>query len=712
MMRKLIKWNKMPAPDLNQSFDTAKSRINSIKTFVDTSKSVKEAKKSAGNSESKSTAAIASPLDKVADQQKRYQRNPPTSFDQLIDLIGLTSGSGSFTSRYLRKKLLEATLKAEPQVKKIIQEEALKVLGCAQEQTYKGYSLDNLKINPLETLPASDGIYLPLNWLDFGGILKIPNNSVVGKIIYEHEPVSVADGVYRPYKGPATFPMLKEMNLRLNTQTTYKQDYGKYYQGVSNQPSFDFQFKRENKYGVNQDCYRIALINRVDVYGSGSTSSTTVSNTFNRIEEFLQDYYKTVKLYDAPLFAGVLLNLLSNSINIELKAGYDEISLSTQFELILQRILGLCFDSRREIDVSGVAKVAELDGVDNTFFEPTDIDLRTIENRANNIQNKVIEFVDCDNLKLPVNYQTINEELVKFRESLSGLSLDNQVKGIEGILDTLTSNPDWKVLIPNNVEVKASFDKDVLKKIPLALASASLNPKVLLPIFMLLGQVEQDAYGLFGNYVTSANTYIQSGNTQLGKVNNIINNSVDFLKVFQEFNIQVVSKIGAIYLKVLYEILKKDIINLLTSVIQDISKSASAKKATTILRLVNLLLVVAQLVDDYRRCKSLVEDIIRLLNLIFQLSGAKGIPLPLLLLADLLPGTSPERSTINTIEFLQSVGIPTGTLPDGSPNVMNIFNFMMHKGADKEQAENGKISGVGKVLPVVGGLVKISGVPR
>jgi hypothetical protein len=101
-----------------------------------------------------------------------------------------------------------------------------------------------------------------------------------------------------------------------------------------------------------------------------------------------------------------------------------------------------------------------------------------------------------------------------------------------------------------------------------------------------------------------------------------------------------------------------------------------------------------------------------LLNLIFQLSGAKGIPLPLLLLADLLPGTSPERSTINTIEFLQSVGIPTGTLPDGSPNVMNIFNFMMHKGADKEQAENGKISGVGKVLPVVGGLVKISGVPR
>ena len=59
------------------------------------------------------------------------------------------------------------------------------------------------------------------------------------------------------------------------------------------------------------------------------------------------------------------------------------------------------------------------------------------------------------------------------------------------------------------------------------------------------------------------------------------------------------------------------------------------------------------------------------------------------MLADFLPGTSPERSTINTIEELQKLGIPTGTLPDGSPNLMLLFNLSANKGADKEQAENG-----------------------
>ena len=69
-----------------------------------------------------------------------------------------------------------------------------------------------------------------------------------------------------------------------------------------------------------------------------------------------------------------------------------------------------------------------------------------------------------------------------------------------------------------------------------------------------------------------------------------------------------------------------------------------------------------------------------------------------MLLAAFLPGTSPERSTINTIEFLQGVGIPTGVLPDGSPNLMGIYNLMTHKGADKENSENGNAQ-TGVVTP-------------
>jgi hypothetical protein len=80
-----------------------------------------------------------------------------------------------------------------------------------------------------------------------------------------------------------------------------------------------------------------------------------------------------------------------------------------------------------------------------------------------------------------------------------------------------------------------------------------------------------------------------------------------------------------------------------------------------------------------------------------------------MLASKFLPGTSPERSFINTIEILQSQGIPTGTLPDGSPNLMLLYNLATHRGADKENAENGKIEAYGVVPPVTGGLVTIFG---
>lgn len=711
MMKKIIKWDNMPTPDLNQSFETSKSRLNSIKTYIETSNSIKDAKKSAGNSESKSTFNLAASLDSIADQQKRYQRNPPNSFNQILDLISLTRGSGLSTTDYLRKKLLEASVKAEPEIKRIISEESIKALGCSQQQAFKGFSSSGLTLNPLSTLPQSQGIYVPLQSLDFGGILKIPADGVVGKIIYEYtgDTIDVSNGIYKPYKGNEPFPMLKEMYLRMGSTSasqSYKQEYNRFYQGTSDQGLFDFQFTRTNGFGVTQDCFRIALLDKISI---NNLSTSGLTQNANKIGEFISDYYSTIDIYDPVLFAGVLVNLLVGSLSIEAKLGYDDVAEASKFELILQRILGLCFDKRREIDVSGVSKVAELDGVDDSFYELTEVDLRNIELRASNIQNGVVEFIDCDNVKLPVDYQTINNELVKFRDIVTKQTVEGKVASIEGILNTITDNPDWKNLLPSSVDIKGAFNKEVLNKIPIALASSVLTPKVLFPIFTMWQVVKGEGIGLYNQAVTSANTFIQSANTITGKVNNIINNQTDFLKVFQEFNIQVVSKIGAIYLKVLYDILKKDIINLITVVIEDVAKSQATKYYTTILRLVNILLTVSQLVDDYRRCKSLVDDILRLLNQIFQVAGFT-IPLPLLTLAGLLPGISAERASINALELLQSVGIPTGPLPDGSPNIMNVFNFMGNQGFVQEQAQNGKTQVSVLVPPVAGGLCQGFGV--
>lgn len=696
----------MPTPDLNQGQIEVKNKISAIKNFAQVSNSEKKLKRSAGNSESQGIPDIASSLDNASKDQKRYLKPPPNSFDQVLEMIGLTSGNGSETLKYLKKKLLLTATKIEPEIKKIITKNAIKALGCSQEQTFQGFTSTFLELNPLSTLPVGQGIYVPIESMDISGMLKTTTDSKIGKVVYEKPNPNVIENVYKPYKGKVPFPMNKEFNNRLQgtfVTNSFNGEYGKYYQGVSNQDLFDFQYSPTNQFGVDQACFKVALISKVD------PTLTVTGGTVNKVIDFLEDYYGTIKLFDTTDFTAVIMNALSGAINIKANLTSDEISKQSQFMLILQRILGLCFDSRREIDVSGVSKIAELDGVDESFFELTEIDLRNIDVQISNIQNGVMELVDCDNVKLPVDYETIIDGLIDLRET-ENLSPALEVNKIIAISDSLVQNPDWKVLLPTNLNFQV-FDEDFIKKIPLSVAGAVLSPKVLFPIFVLMQSLEADATNAYNSAVTSANTFTQSGNTIGNSVNNLINSNVDFLKTFKKFNIEMVAEIGAIFVTELFNILKKDLINLMKPIIADIGSEALKAKLQMIERLITIALIINQIVigvKDYKKCKSLIDDILIILNLISSLAppGSK-IPKVLLLLANFLPGTSASRASINTIEELQKLGIPTGTLPDGSPNLMLLFNLASNKGTKKESAQNGKIQAIG--ISADGKPVRISG---
>jgi hypothetical protein len=146
----------------------------------------------------------------------------------------------------------------------------------------------------------------------------------------------------------------------------------------------------------------------------------------------------------------------------------------------------------------------------------------------------------------------------------------------------------------------------------------------------------------------------------------------------------------------------------MASIIVDLEKSRVTKKYAIILRLVGLAIAIAQLIKDYKQCKSLLNDILAILTLIRTIKVKKdGIPKFLLALTPQLPGFSPQRAFINVIEELQSLGLPTGALPDGSPNLMLLYNLATHKGSDKEKSENGKVDAYG--ISPTAGLVQIFG---
>lgn len=678
--------------DLNSTQQSIKSKLDAFKTFTDVSRSEKSLLGKLADSSSESISQTASQLNKIKDQQKRFQRDPQNSMDQLLGFLGQTQGNGSGTMRYLRKKILEAAAKIEPKLSGILKEETIKALGCSVEQTYNGVSATNLELQPLPLRPPQQGIYIPVGSLDFFSNLKQSPTTPFGKIYYE-KPEPSASPTFRPYGGNVPFPMNKQLFGLMtadNSNRSFSQINGKNYLGKSGQNLFDIQYTKTNNFGVTGDYYRVILIDREDGQG----------NLTNNVGEFISDYYSTIKLVDTVDIGAQLVNLLSGAINIQAQVGYGALDNQSRFSLIAARILGLCFDDRREIDVSGVAKVAELDGVDDSFFELNEIDLRNIEVEISNIQNGVMEFQDCDNIKLPVDSSVLVDELIEFRDTESGETVENQVAILEQIIDSISENPDWSLNGPTNLNVKVSIDKNVIKKIPLAVAAGVLTPKNLLPLYTLLSVVQSGATYTYNQAVTSANTLINSANTignagsSVGQSgSNIVNDGADFLKKYKTFSIQVISKINAEFLKVLYEILKKDIVNLVSIIIADAVKSKIFKKYAIILRLVQIALIISQLINDYRRCKSLLDNILLLLNLVGQFVRRPGneIPLPLLTLASLLPGTSPERTTTNAIEGLQSLGIPTGTLPDGSPNLMLLYNLVSNKAIEKEEAENGKI---------------------
>jgi hypothetical protein len=696
--------------DLTSGEQRVNSRISALKAAVETLKAEKDLSKSVANSFAESKNFTTSQLDKVKDLQKRYQRNPPNSLDQLIGYIFQTKGQGSETLKYLRKKLLEVATTLEPKAAAILKEESIKALGCSQEQTYKGVSPSLLQLQPLSTIPQgpNDGfLYIPVQSIDFLENLKNAPDTKIGKVYYE-KPEPSADPKFKPFGGIDYYPMNKQLYQLMepsNSGRSLSQILGKNYQGKSGQNLFDVQYTTTNGLGITGNFYRVALIDREN--NAGLTS--------NKVGEFISDYYSTITINDPVDIGAQLVNIISGAIDIEAKTGSGQIDNQSRYGIILQRILGLCFDNRREIDVSGIAKIAELDGVDESFFEFNEIDLRNIDIQISNIKNGVMEFEDCDNIKLPVDATNLVDQLIAFRD-LTGATVEEKVGVLEQILDSIVENPEWKVYGINNLNLDVSVNNKILKTLPLAVVANILSPKVLLPIFSVMAITQSAATFTYNQAVTSANTYINSANTIINSGNtmateigregsNIITSGTDFTKKWKQFMISMVTKINAEFLKTLYDILKRDILNLISIIIKDVENSKRLKNYAIILRLIELVLIVSQLVNDFARCKDLTKNILLLLNSINGISN-NAIPLALLPAAAILPGFSPQRANINFLEKLQALGIPTGVLPDGSPNLMNLYNLLTNRAIDEERAANEKveivltspISGVGKAI--------------
>jgi hypothetical protein len=685
------------SPDLSEGYKSIQSQIGAFNAYTEATTAQKEVSSTQGNSNAQGTNEFAQQLNSVAEGQKAFQRNIPTSYDQLLTLIKSSSNANSQTqggietTKELRKILLDAVFKMEPYVAKVISEEAFKVLGCSQEQTYPAVSQTVLNSLPsLSTLPANESIYVNLEEIDFFGTLKVKPQSLVGRIYYETTGFTQLSP-YINYSGPKKFPMNYELRNRTQFQNqTFKYEYALPYYGKSNTNLWDFEYVKQNDIGATGDYIRVFLLQRPNKDGQFPTpqQSSTLKYSGNTIVDSLSDYYGSIKTFDSRVFAANLINLLTGSLSADLTS--TQVEDQSKFFLILNRIFGLCESGPKEIDVAGTSKISEYDNVGDEFFNFNEVDNNNINQFVNDALNGTVTFVECNNLNVPVNNQAILEELTQLNDDLP---VNEQVDLLEGILDSIVDN--WEETFPG-VGLSAAWLQNILKKLPIALLASIFTPKVLLPIFTFKSVIENQVLGFANELIQSGNTILVSGNSAISSantINNIINSQiasgVDFARKFKKFVFGVVSRVAEYFLEILFEQLKRNLLRIVKIILKDIYRTTKDKRVLIIQSLLEAGEFIVQTVVNYRECKSLVGAIQKILKLINkQIPGNTGINKALIGFAGALPGFSPERAAINAAEELQGFGVRTGPTPDGQPNKMIFYQIATQKGLSKEDAMN------------------------
>jgi hypothetical protein len=612
----------MASLDLGVDYKKIQDKVTATRNYNELKSQYDDTRKQAGDAFEQKKAAVTGQLGKIKEQTKRYQKEIKNQFEQLLDINNTTGGKGSNSTKYIKRLLITALKNVEPKLSQIALEESINAVGCDQQQEYNGGATYFIKVKSVDLL----------------NILTL-DPKTEGKPLYEKKPILIQD---------YPFSMNKELYQLIQTGQSYSADNGQQYIGQSGQDLFNIQYVDQNLAGETGPWFRVDLANRV--------------NGVNKVGTFLADYYKTIKITEPTNMMASIMESLSGVVSMSVGAGVGQVENQSKFDVLIQRILGLCFDNRSEIDVSGIAKVPELDGVDDTFFEFTEIDLRKIEQRVTNIKNKVIELEECDNILLPVDFPAVITQI-------NNLNLiDNNsdfINAADNLTQVLADNPQWGAGIQTNAQ--AALNLNFIKLIAQGIASAFLTPKVLLPIYVMLKAIGQET--------TDA-----------------IKGLVDFVKQFKRFAINFISKIGAIFVQELFELIKKDILALIQRVLTDIIKEKINKRISMILKLIQLLLIVASFISDWRKCKSVVDELLALLDLITSSLGfGNQIPLPLLFASQLLDGYSESRAFVGAIEELQKIGIPTGALPDGSPNLDVLGKFGQMKAMAKEDGDNGKV---------------------
>jgi|688.fasta_scaffold30210_6 hypothetical protein len=636
--------------DIRDDVKTVSDQITTYQQYREFKESYDDLKKVAGDNYEDNKKFLSEVLNKV-DRKKRKQDSTCTPFlEHLIKQLKKLDGSGDDTNKFVKKLYINALKDTKKGLVELLVKLAKEFLNCGDNQTYQ----------------VNSTFYVPVDQIDLFGMLQKSPTDEIGKFFYEPKeedyPLYLSNPVDNPYS------MNRELYNRIQNmnQPFAVQNNNNFYIGTSQQNLFDISYVESYTDPVT------TLLKQ----GSFFKIDLAPRSTFPTIDEFLNDYYSSINILEYKTFFAYLLDFSTGVLNFGANAGKSKLEVLQKTMALNQRLSCLCSDTTKEISVGGNAKISELEDINDSFFELSDVELRIIEQNVSNIKLGVIEFEDCNNIQVPLNLQASIDALdqLKFNEDTNN---PDEINDALGILYPATSE-----------SFKGSLDMSFLKQFINALMATVLSPKAILPFMTMV-------------YATNQKVP-QEPNFNIEK----------FAKNFRTYFVKFITGLVARLTEKVFKLLKKQIIKLVSFIRKNLSEEKRENTQKMILAIVSLIAAPINFVLDFRECKSCLNDLLGVLNLAISAAKTKAaakpggeIPLPLLLASKALDGYSATRAFMNVVQDLEAIGVPTGPMPDGSPNKFVASIFSILKGQQKEMAENGKVAiGVGPLTSLPTGI--------
>jgi hypothetical protein len=477
---------------------------------------------------------------------------------------------------------------------------------------------ESLNCGDNQTYQVNSTFYVPVDQIDLFGMLQKSPTDEIGKFFYEPKeedyPVYLSNPVDNPYS------MNRELYNRIQNmnQPFAVQNNNNFYIGTSQQNLFDITYV---------ESYTDPITTQLK-QGSFFKIDLAPRSTFPTIDEFLNDYYSSINILEYKTFFAYLLDFSTGVLNFGANAGKSKLEVLQKTMSLNRRLSCLCSDTTKEISVGGNAKISELEDINDSFFELSDVELRIIEQNVSNIKLGVIEFEDCNNIQVPLNLQASIDALdqLKFNEDTNN---PDEINDALGILYPATSE-----------SFKGSLDMSFLNQFINALMATVLSPKAILPFMTMV-------------YATNQKVP-QEPNFDIEK----------FAKNFRTYFVKFITGLVARLTEKVFKLLKKQIIKLVSFIRKNLSEEKRENTQKMILAIVSLIAAPINFVLDFRECKSCLNDLLGVLNLAISAAKTKAaakpggeIPLPLLLASKALDGYSATRAFMNVVQDLEAIGV-------------------------------------------------------